>query len=555
MVEISNREDLKSFLKDKPFEWAQIIACRAALRVLPLWRTTRERHDSTLKIFRTLFVSRVASSWLSHDLSDAASLAGGMLNAGEATGDSRYVVDLVVRAAIEAAYAADPSEARGDPVSYAIAQAAEAIDTSAAAFAARAASAARAAGSGARVADVSARRAVWLQVSHDATLLERGGNSFSDFRQVIISKLWGSGAPTIGFQSGWQSLKYELVSREGEFWQEWVNWYERVLAGEAVLFSGLTEEDDKAFSVQLALQPDSFWGRNAAVVNNEIHGWLNALRFPEIPPQAPGALLTYERNGRVARQLPSPPDDPKGTLHSARRSLIESVDDFEAAFPSHNHSGLKQTLVRLREAFGADYDQFDIIRAGAAAERLQGFALRADEIFLPEMAVEVVALNVNIGRTLGNSEDWREFCLGLDSDADPAEPDIDAVVAVGEKLIATDALEDEVKAELKDEMLPFIVPLEGDRGRSRERKILMRGMTNVLATMSKIALKGCKAVGSAMSTGALEGVKKGSEAIVVGIFMAIAAQLYQLAGQSPTLAFLAPALNYLSTFAKKSPKE
>ncbi len=245
--------------------------------------------------------------------------------------------------------------------------------------------------------------------------------------------------------------------------------------------------------------------------------------------------------------MPSAPDDPKGALHSAREALIDSIDDFEAAFPSHNHSGLRQALVRLRAALGADYQHFDVIRAGAAAERIHRFALKADEIFLPEMAVEVVALNVNVGRTLGNSADWGEFCRGLDDDADPLGTDIEAVKEVSQELVKTDALEDQVKEELNYEVLAA----DWEDGGSRERKILMRGVMNVLATMSKIALDYAKLVQGAAGEGHKEGIKDITKAATVGAFTALSASLLSLAGQSPMFAFLVPVLTYLSKFASK----
>lgn len=520
MVEIQDTFQLEEFLEGKPAEWVSLLAVRAALRTLPNWRTPDQRSDLTLQLFRAMFVCKAILQWPSLDMRRRAYDAADEVYNATVTAQRAFALSGAVAVyssarAIDAVARSSGYSKDRDRSHYAAIDAIEYTND-------------------------------WKSIGRDAFALERGSGDPNNLRNRLCAPLWED-AVDRDDEKFWEEMKADLLTRRDESWTIWIEWYERILAGQRTAFSGVTPEADKEFCVRLATEPDEFWGRDVSVVNAEIAERLNTLRPPDVPVQAPGPLITYERDGRVARQLPSPPDDPKGTLHSARQNLIDAVDDFEMAFPSHNHFGLKQTLVRLREALGADYDQFDIIRAGTAAERLQGFALRADEIFLPEMAVEVVALNVNIGRTLGNSGDWREFCHGLDNDADAGVVDIQAVKEVGQALIKTDALEDEVKQELNDEVLA----IEWEDAGPRDNKILTRGVMNVLATMSKIGLDYAKFVQGAAGEGHKDGIKKIAETATVGAFMGLAALLLPLAGQSPMFAFLVPVLSYLSKFADK----
>jgi len=534
-VAISNSSQLKNFLVGKPVEWGRIVAVRAAMRVIPWWLYFADNQRTILLLFRTLFTAMTVARWgepegpffqMRQGVSSAADEAQKSDEAAYFACFSTFFANTAVDRIFKKEFY--------ESVSSAVNNAAICASTI----------------NGVAGIGIEESDEFWRQVKVDFRLIENGGANIYEDGGIFTSPLWESQKPLASFTQNWSKMKAALLAR-GDLWSVWVQWYERILVGENVCFSGISKDSAKDFCVQLAGEIDKWWERDAYTVNGEIIGRINALITANVPSQAQGPLVTFEREGRVARQLAQAPADPRGRLHSAREALIESIDDFDAAFPSHNHSGLRQALVRLRGALGADYQQFDVIRAGAAAERIQGFALKADEIFVPEMAVEVVALNINVGRTLGNSEGWGEFCHGLDREPEPDGEDINAVAEVGQKLAESDAVEDEVKEELKDELLPFILPLEGDWGRPRERKILMRGVTNVLATMSKIALDYAKFVQGAAGDGHKDGIKKVTEAATVSFFMGLAALLLPLAGHSPMFAFLIPVLTYLSKFAQK----
>ena len=69
MVKISNRQDLEKWLRDKPRDWAQVLALRAGARVLPmivfLLNEQKIKPDLknqlTLSIGRAFLISRGAA--------------------------------------------------------------------------------------------------------------------------------------------------------------------------------------------------------------------------------------------------------------------------------------------------------------------------------------------------------------------------------------------------------------------------------------------------------------------------------------------------------------
>lgn len=80
-LEIKDQDSLQRWLEDKPVEWAQLIALRAALRVFPLVlevleNTERERPASiqalTLSVWRCLVMSSIARKYPTDDMRAAA---------------------------------------------------------------------------------------------------------------------------------------------------------------------------------------------------------------------------------------------------------------------------------------------------------------------------------------------------------------------------------------------------------------------------------------------------------------------------------------------------
>lgn len=99
-LEFSNREDLEAWLMDKPIEWSQVIAARAALRVFPL--VFGEAPFLTLATFRANFISWAANHYIAHDIKEAARNAYTALLPAE----HAVVRSTVTSAPYDAAYAA-----------------------------------------------------------------------------------------------------------------------------------------------------------------------------------------------------------------------------------------------------------------------------------------------------------------------------------------------------------------------------------------------------------------------------------------------------------------
>jgi hypothetical protein len=118
-LEIKDRDSLERWLEDKPVEWAQLIALRAALRVFPLVLegfnaaddTVRSKIDrSTLAVWWCLVISSVACkdpTGETRDTINAANAAKAAVYAADATARAApYGANAPRAAAYAAAYAA-----------------------------------------------------------------------------------------------------------------------------------------------------------------------------------------------------------------------------------------------------------------------------------------------------------------------------------------------------------------------------------------------------------------------------------------------------------------
>ena len=74
---IKDGDPLHTWLKDKPIDWAQIIAVRAALQALPYLSNASEKSLSLIThlLFRALTISWAARNMPAHDMTDAADAA------------------------------------------------------------------------------------------------------------------------------------------------------------------------------------------------------------------------------------------------------------------------------------------------------------------------------------------------------------------------------------------------------------------------------------------------------------------------------------------------
>jgi hypothetical protein len=92
MAQITSREELEVWLNDKPADWAQVIAARAALRVLP-YAFAKDVPQNWVKDFASPLIRAMAISWAArnfpaHDMGAAARAARAAARAADAAADA-----------------------------------------------------------------------------------------------------------------------------------------------------------------------------------------------------------------------------------------------------------------------------------------------------------------------------------------------------------------------------------------------------------------------------------------------------------------------------------
>ena len=250
--EIDSREALEAWLKDKPAEWAQAIAVRAALRVFPLAFQvhavpnesfdTARKHGLILQVFRANFISRLDRKFPGHEKAAATAYAAAYAGYARA-------------AAVYAATAAAPA------YTTAAAAAADAAYARATAYARVTADAADAAAAAAYAAARGAAAATWEAISRDCHLLSQLGESGGLVDQPLwLSDVRGKASYRANFPP-WVREPFDRFAARDEVkngpWQLIVDWYRAILpnsrnARTRSLFG-------EAADIAIATQPDEFW--------------------------------------------------------------------------------------------------------------------------------------------------------------------------------------------------------------------------------------------------------------------------------------------------------
>ena len=265
-LNFSEPKELERWLSDKPAEWAQIIAWRAAMRAVPaLGRLKSVRIGAqastqlSLAIYRCLLVSAVACKWPAEDIKAAARTAA----ATSAT-------------AVAANFARTAAPAAARVVAAAVGAARAAAVVAAAVAAARAAAAAAAAAS-------AAAAPVWPEMSADVTFLSDGKKP----DELALTPLWPQGQSE-DLTALWRAHKDANLD-----FAPWFEWYEAAAKGEP--FGYFSEK----LSRKIALQSDDWWGRGPEAVNADIKAWVQEQPQPqdtssvEKPKDNPADLLPH----------------------------------------------------------------------------------------------------------------------------------------------------------------------------------------------------------------------------------------------------------------------
>jgi len=386
-VRIESREELERWLKDKPVEWARVIAVRSALRVLPfvgrafdIRNAIPRKERLVLSTFHSIFISWVASQCPTYDITAAFAdyvatnfddVASAALYAGAdyaAAFVSAFASDLAADAAVNAAAAANASFA-------ALATA----DASSASFASDyAASYAASAISAAASAATSSAPEIWSAVSSDVEALEREGKG--EFVPLSGRSIWADGVPDFARRE-WTALNKSAVVASLGF-GPWLMWLEG--AGEGESPKDIFGEE---LTLRIADQPNEWWGRPAREVNADVARWLEERDAGDKLPrtQRPAAYTFAWRDAKLeARPIVLVTEDPQTAadfLSEARRVAKELMERLAAtnAAPS-----LKRNLDLLIRSFPENPTD---LRVGIVSSRVRTLG----EFINPEIEAELPA--------------------------------------------------------------------------------------------------------------------------------------------------------------------
>jgi len=266
MVESAFSRDMKQWLQDKPIDWAQIIAVRAAMRVLPyMGGASRDWIAPNAVVpFRALALSWAARNLPTLDMHRATEAA------------AQVAWDIADGEAATAAYA--PADAAYDAALAAHSSKSEAIESAARTSDAYAGYE-RNRPASARAANVS-KESLWTAARADYSLLLQLTDDLTAAQYLSTTPLWHKTPPT-SFRLAWKGLKRQLTDIDVNY-GVWVEWFERRLAGAVAGFdiSGDTnrQEDQQIFLRLAEATDEDFWSKGAVHVNTELRRWLDEAR-------------------------------------------------------------------------------------------------------------------------------------------------------------------------------------------------------------------------------------------------------------------------------------
>jgi hypothetical protein len=314
-VEFRRSKDVERWLRDKPREWAVVMAHRAALRALPLALARAgsglEQEQLTLAALRASIVVRTGTTYEADVLQAArAAAAAAARAASAASGSAAFAAFAATRAATNSAAFAAADAA----TSAAFVAARAAADASAAAAAAFAAAAAAAA---ARAAALAA-----AAFAADAVFLADRAPLGTAVQDLLGSPLWledvrgdprFAANPPLRARQALDSFDQDSSAQAAGF-GIWAAWYR------ALLPNGMGRQPTDFFgrelSMRIASQPNDWWDRPATEVNADIATWLaerDGGRTPPdadivaaVPEQSPAAFRFRTRDGRIVAEPPEP---------------------------------------------------------------------------------------------------------------------------------------------------------------------------------------------------------------------------------------------------------
>ena len=290
MVEISDQKSFERWLKDKPAEWAQVLAMRSALRVLPFIAVDNSQKIGAIRqqilllaLFQVSTSSWVAQRYptsrinnlLSNAISNAARVtrdsypASALFSITAASRAARAynVVDSVIRAACDSVTAAIRSIANGKN-----------IDS----------------------------EAIWRSVNTDRLILH-------DFEGLPVES-----ANRLSQLSVWNTTENQVITpdwaieAEIEFsikligldpnWHVWTEWYQSRLDG--IESWGLKPKNAETLMLRIVKQESKWWEQSSVTVNAEIALWLARMRKEEEDDKQSPIFISYStKNENTAKDV------------------------------------------------------------------------------------------------------------------------------------------------------------------------------------------------------------------------------------------------------------
>jgi hypothetical protein len=261
MGQITSRAELETWLKDKPVDWAQVIAARTALRVLP-YALAHDSNDgdkwmkaSAIAFFRAVALPLIAFDFPDRDMFEAIRRAGSYLAATSAHSHANSAI-------LGATMAFTSTEAMiggkfQNIISFAVSTVAFEIQSSG-----------------------SDPNKVWLNVSEDCNWLESDVDP-----DAAVSRLRNYNLiEQLGFDGvgEWASASKRLYNLDPTY-EVWLKLYDRRISGEVGAFDIPGDTDrthDKAILARLADATDEdFWGKGATYINTTLQSWIDEARL------------------------------------------------------------------------------------------------------------------------------------------------------------------------------------------------------------------------------------------------------------------------------------
>lgn len=421
MATITDHDELRSWLDGKPAEWVRVIAVRASLRLPPLETVPDSHPKLTLSVFRALLVSWAATMWPRPGMNPFASASANAVRGSVASILNSVSEDVSNHTAKSASIRAAAYVTVDDAIVDAARAVSDYADFYTHAF---------------RPGSTSG---LWEELQHDVETLEAGGRDIDVSSTLIRTRLWSIPGTNREIDRLWRGTKTTLLARSDEHWAPWIEWYDRCLNGEAILFEGLTVRGAKAFSLSLASEKEGFWNRPVAIVNAEVEERLAEARrsrrgsragldrdengellaeAPEIPASRPASLEPEWDGGVLGMPREAAFHDPGTHLPQALIALKDDLLELAGDLVGDNRIDrqVQVFLKRLGERLPlTEPTQYELHRIGVAESGLASFVQSEEFQEWPNFfASRLLGVQLQFDRVLRQFPSWRQFKRNAD---------------------------------------------------------------------------------------------------------------------------------------------